>query len=372
MFVQCNECGNQTTLTLNKWQCDCSGAWEPIAFAPFNVTNINRDDYTIWRYGAMLGLDVQSPHIHMGVGWTPLLPMNLGKRQIHLKLEYLFPSGSFKDRGVNTMVNQLVKMGVGCMVEDSSGNAGASLAAHGARHQIRTQIFVPEYASFHKQYQIEIYGAEIIQVPGTRKDTEKAAQSAVGGNRTYASHAYHPAYLAGQTTAAYEVWEQLGKRAPDWIICPVGQGGQFLGFWFGFSHLLGAGLIKKMPRLVAVQAAQVNPFFQAWQAGLSTIPAIELKGTTIAEGVSITNPVRGKRLLQAVRETNGLVLSIEENDILNAQKILAFNGYYVEATSALGIAGLIQLEKRINNKDLILLPLTGSGLKGTPKNNKGT
>lgn len=367
MRVQCNDCGNNAELNLSSWRCSCGGAWEPSSLPPFEAQIISHDDFTIWRYGKLLGVDISTPYDSMGIGWTPLVPITLFGRKIYLKLEYLLPTGSFKDRGVNAMVNQLVHMGVGSMIEDSSGNAGAALAAHGARFGIHTQIYIPDYASRFKQHQIAIYGVDLKHISGTRKDTENAAQSAVCGNQTYASHAYHPAYLAGQITVAYEVWEQLGKKAPDWIICPVAQGGQFLGFWFGFSRLYQAGLIKRLPKMIAVQSAQVAPLFHAWRKGLDNVPAIVPLGPTLAEGVSIANPVRGKRLLQAVRETDGMVIAIGEEEISEGQQFLARQGFYVEPTSALVAAALKDLADEIQADDLVLIPLTGSGLKGEPR-----
>jgi threonine synthase len=368
MRVVCHDCSKLTDFTLDAWRCTCGGAWEPADRPSFDINKIKKNDRSIWRYGELLGLDVKTPYQHMGVGWTPLVPITLYGIQVHLKLEYLMPTGSFKDRGVNPMVNQLAHMGVKSMVEDSSGNAGASLAAHGARFGIHTQIFIPDYASPFKQHQIALYGVEMIKIPGSRKDTETAAQKAVSLGTTYASHAYQPAYLAGQMTAAFEVWEQLGKKAPDWVLCPVAQGGQYLGFWFGFSRLLAAGLIERMPRLVAVQSAKIAPLYRAWIAGLDDVPGVEPSGQTIAEGVSIAKPVRGKRLLQAVRESDGLVMAINEEDILFGQQELAHKGYYVEPTSALVIAALkILVEDNIDVTNA-LLTLTGNGLKGLPKN----
>lgn len=367
MRVYCHDCGNKEIFTLTGWRCSCGGAWEQEINHPFDQQRINLNDNSIWRYGSQLGLDIQTPYKRMGVGWTPLVPVQLFGFQTYLKLEYLLPTGSFKDRGVNTMVNQLIHMGVTSMVEDSSGNAGASLAAHGARFGIHTQVFIPDYASPFKQHQIAIYGVEITPIKGSRKDTEAAAQSAVRSGQTYASHAYHPAYLAGQMTVAFEVWEQLDQKAPDWIICPVAQGGQLLGFWFGFSKLLQAGLINHMPKLVAVQSDQIAPLYHAWQAGLDDVPGITPVGPTIAEGVSISNPVRGKRLLRAIHDTDGTVLAINDEEILKAQALLAHKGYYIEPTSALVVAGLQQLTTKIADNALVLLPLTGSGLKGAPK-----
>ncbi len=367
MDVRCLECGREAEYQLDLFRCPCGGAWEPILSPMFNPEEIRSQDHSIWRYGAILGLDLKSPLIRMGVGWTPLVPVQLHDRLVHLKLEYLSPSGSFKDRGVNAMVNQLVSMGVKSVAEDSSGNAGASLAAHAARFGIPAKIFVPAYASPAKQDQIAVYGVEVIPVPGPRSAAQEAAQASAGEGRVYASHAYNPAYLAGQMTATWEIWEQLDGKGPDWIICPVAQGGQFLGYWFGFSQLLNAGLIDHLPHLVAVQSARIAPIYQAWSQGLENIPAIEANGPTIAEGVAISRPVRGKRLLQALRETDGRVLAISEDDILESQHTLAHLGFYVEPTSALALAGLNQLEDEIGRSEIVVLPLTGNGLKGVPK-----
>ncbi len=367
MRVRCNDCGTETDFTLTGWRCTCGGAWEPASLPDFEVDKIHADNFTIWRYGDLLGLDVTKASRVMGVGWTPLALVNMNGQDVYLKLEFLSPSGSFKDRGVNAMINQLAAMGVGSVAEDSSGNAGASLAAHAARFGIEAEIFVPAYTSPAKQYQIAIYGVKVTSVPGTRKATEDAAQASVGPGRTYASHAYNPAYLAGQITAAYELWEKLGRNAPDWIILPVAQGGQFLGYWFGFSQLLSAGLVDHLPHLVAVQSAQVAPIVCAWEAGLDHIPAVEPAGPTLAEGVAIPRPVRDKRILQALRETDGRALAISEEDIQAAQELLAHKGYYVEPTSALAAAGYIRLMDEIGKGEIVVLPLTGSGLKGAPR-----
>jgi len=257
-------------------------------------------------------------------------------------------------------------MGVETVIEDSSGNAGASLAAHAARFGIPAKIFIPAYASLAKRRQIEVYGVDVIPIPGPRKAAEEAAQASSSENKAYASHAYNPAYLAGQVTAAWELWEQLGKKAPDWIILPVAQGGQFLGYWMGFSRLKEAGLVERLPRLVAVQSARIAPIYYAWSRGMEDVPAVKPEGLTIAEGVAIPKPSRGKRLLQALRETEGKVIVIQEDEILIAQQELAHVGYYVEPTSALVFAGFKKILDEIGNDDCVVLPLTGSGLKGVP------
>lgn len=367
MRVRCHECDVEAEFSISQWRCDCGGAWEPANFPAFDTSKIHTKDYSIWRYGKLLGLDIDQPLKKMGVGWTPLVPMRLFDHRIFLKLEYLSPSGSFKDRGINAMVNQLAFMEAKVLVEDSSGNAGASLAAHAARFGIKSQIYVPAYASPNKISQIAVYGAEVIKIEGIRKDVEVAAQASVRAGKVYASHAYNPAYITGQMSAAWELWEQLGKKAPDWIISPVAQGGQFLGFWFGFKRLLDLGLIDRLPRLVVVQSAKIAPIYHAWKNGMDWVPEVEVIEPTIAEGVAISKPARGKRLLQVLHETNGRVLAIEEDKIIEAQKTLAEEGFYIEPTSALAVAAFKELSSLIEDTEIVVIPLTGNGLKGKPK-----
>ncbi len=366
MRVRCADCGKIMSFSIAEWRCGCGGAWELAKRPAFDLEKIYTHEHSIWRYGKLLGLDVDKASTPMGVGWTPLVPIHFAGLSVFIKLEYLSPSGSFKDRGVNAMVSQLQHMGVQSVIEDSSGNAGASLAAHAARFGIQAKIFVPAYASPAKKHQIGIYGAEVVSINGPRKAAEEAAHAAAKNGHAYASHAYHPAYLAGQITAAYELWEQLGRKVPHWIICPVAQGGQFLGYWFGFRDLLEAGYSDRMPRLVAVQSERVAPIYRAWNEGLDMIPEVSVTENTIAEGVSVAKPVRDKRLLQALRETNGKVVVANENEIMNAQKSLGQMGYYIEPTSAVAVAGLLKLAEIFSSGEMIVVPLTGNGLKGAP------
>jgi threonine synthase len=367
MRVRCSICGRKSDLTPEWWRCDCGAPWEPAHLPRLDPQKIRTGAYSLWRYGEFLGLDIDRPVQPMGVGWTPLVPVNLFGRRVHLKLEYLSPSGSFKDRGVCVMAQQLHYMGVTTVVEDSSGNAGASLAAHAARLGLRAQIFVPAYASPGKKAQIAVYGADVVSVEGPRIAAGKAAQEAIGPRTAYASHAYHPAYLVGQMTAAWELWEQLGRKSPDWIFLPAAQGGQFLGYWFGFKRLVMAGLAEKLPRLVAVQPARIAPIVNAVAGGLDHIPSLEASGPTVAEGAAVPRPVRDWRILEALSETGGQALAMDEEEIMAARDVMAQLGYFIEPTSALGPAGFQQLMDAVDPEDMVVLPLTGTGLKGVPQ-----
>ena len=371
MKVHCPECGSQANLAPEEWRCACGGAWEPPELDHFDPALIDGAEPSVWRYRHLYGLDFESPLVYLGAGNTPLVPLTLDGQELWLKLEYLAPTASFKDRGTAVMLNILAHQGVTHIADDSSGNAGASVAAYAARAGMRAEIFVPAYASAAKQAQIAVYGAEVQPVPGPRQNAKLAALEAAGRGVVLASHAYHPGFLLGQQSLAWELWEQLGRRAPDWYIVPVGQGVHLLGIWLGFRRLRAAGLVDRLPRLVAVQARLLAPLCGAFEAGLDDVPGVEPATPSLAEGLAIAEPVRGRRLLQAIRETAGTCITVEEEAIQAAQRRLARYGFYVEPTSATAIAALPAVAEGMGAGELIVIPLTGSGLKGEAHHAQG-
>ena len=217
MKVFCPDCGTQATLAPKTWRCQCGGAWETVLPDTFDPALIDTAETSVWRYKRLYGLDFDTPKIVMGAGWTPLLPLKLNDTSVFVKPEYFAPTASFKDRGTELMVNILLHQGVNHIAEDSSGNAGASVAAFAARAGIKAEIFVPAHASPAKQAQIAIYGANVNPIPGPRVNAKLAAIEMVEKEDVIlASHAFHPGFLLGQQSVAYELWEQLGRRAPDW------------------------------------------------------------------------------------------------------------------------------------------------------------
>jgi threonine synthase len=332
----------------------------------FDPGLIDASDGSIWRYRRLYGVDFDEPTARLGAGGTPLLPAHVAGREVLVKLEYLAPTGSFKDRGTALMVNLLAHQGATRIADDSSGNAGASVAAYAARAGMVAEIYVPAYASPAKQAQIAVYGAEVHPIPGPRAAAKVACHEAAERGVVLASHAYHPGFLVGQLSTAWELWEQLDRRAPDWIVVPVGQGVHLLGLWLGFRRLRAAGLVDRLPRLVAVQAKRLAPLCRAFEEGLEEVPAVEAAGASVAEGLAIAEPVRGWRLLQAVRETEGTCVAVEEAAIVEAQKRLARQGFYVEPTSATAVAAMEPVAAVAGAGETMVVPLTGSGLKGAP------
>jgi threonine synthase len=367
MRVVCPECLSSEDLSVERWRCDCGGAWEPVTVTGFDPHSIQLDEQSIWRYRNLFGLDIEGSPISLGEGWTPLLSMAYRERHVLVKSEFISPTGSFKDRGTCVMISVLRAQGATRVTDDSSGNAGASVAAYAARAGMSAEIYVPAYSSPAKQAQIAVYGADVIPVPGPRENAKLAAFEAADRGVAFASHAYHPGFLVGQQSVAWELWEQLGGKAPDCVVFPVGQGLHLLGAYIGFKRLYEEGLIDRMPRMAAVQAENLAPLCEAFAAGLDRVPGVEPAAPSVAEGLAISRPVRGKRLLSAIRETDGTCIAVTDDEILAAQRMLARNGLFVEPTSATALAAVDAAPELADPGETLVVPLTGSGLKGTPR-----
>lgn len=297
--------------------------------------------------------------VTLGEGMTPLLPLEWDRTEILVKNDSLMPTGSFKDRGVVMMINSLLAAGAGKIAEDSSGNAGASVAAYCAAAGIPCEVFVPEGTSVGKVVQAIAYGANIHQVPGPRDNAGTAARTAPGC--AYAGHNWHPLFVEGVRTIAYEIWEQSGFSAPDNYVCPVGNGSLAAGAWLGFKLLLDSGEIKKMPRIFGVQAEASNAIYREFH-GLSQDFT---PGHTIAEGVALRHSSKKHQVAQWVRSSGGEMVSAAEDEILTALKKIVKKGYFIEPTSAATFAGLSQLIARgvIKPGERTVAVISGNGLK---------
>ncbi len=368
MQVICHACGTNKVFDAYEYACVCGGPWEPVEREDFNPERILRRESTLWRYEEFFAQEGVSQLFSLGAGWTPLIQSDFAGSRIWFKLELLSITGSFKDRGTEVEMNFLKSSGVQEVVEDSSGNAGASMAAYAARAGIRAIIYAPQNASPAKLSQISIYGADLRKTPGARIESTKAALKAAADGAVYASHAYNPVYLLGQQSIAWELWEQFGGDAPDALIIPTGQGGLLMGAWLGFRRLKNAGLIKYIPRLYAAQPEILAPIHHALTQGLDDIPEALPKKNSVAEGLAIVKPVRSKRLLQALRESGGGAVTVTENEIMHAYRQLAQQGIFVEPTSAVAAAAIPKTRYLLGNNSRIVVILTGSGFKSLIKN----
>lgn len=323
---------------------------------------IERDRRSLWRYAAALRVDAATA-LSLGEGWTPLLETDWPGGTVHLKAEYLAPTGSFKDRGTAVMISYLRAHGVEHILEDSSGNAGASIATYAAAAGLACRILVPAAASAGKIVQMRASGADVVPVAGTRQDVADAALAEAEAV-FYASHNWQPFFLEGTKTLAFEIWEQLGFRAPDAVVAPFGYGSNLLGCHVGFSELLRRGLIGRMPRLYAVQAARCAPLHAAFEAGADGPVPCEI-GPTLAEGIASAKPVRLGAALDALRGSGGGTVAVTEAEIAPGLIALARRGFFVEPTSATVAPALDRLfgDGRIRDGETVVAVLTGSGLK---------
>lgn len=357
----CPRCGKSYPIRENRWMCDCGSILELEPTVRFNPERVIQSRFSMWRYAAMLPVDAAENIISLGEGMTPLAQYAHGKNDLLLKLEFTNPTGSFKDRGATVLVSKLFEEQVNDVVEDSSGNAGAALAAYAAHAGIRCKIFVPAGHSSVKLQQIKAYGADLVAVAGSRKDTANAALDAARSSY-YASHAHSPLYVEGCKTMAYEIWEQTGGDLPDMVISPVGQGAIVLGLYKGFEEMVADGYARKMPRLIGVQAEACDPLARAFAAGLDRALPVEIVGNTIAEGIKISDPVRDVDLLRMFRASRGAVISVGETEIAQAAKDLICQGFIAEPTSAVTLAGYRRMQAQGAIGTCVLV-LTGSGLK---------
>jgi len=327
---------------------------------------IDTDVHSLWRYRAALPLACDAP-ITLGEGCTPLLRRTLHDAPALLKCEWLMPTGSFKDRGASVMLSLLRAQGVRHVLEDSSGNGGAAVAAYAAAGGMQAAIMAPDSTSPAKTVQMRAHGAAVELIPGTRQDTADAAVRR-SDRVFYASHNWHPFFLHGTKTLAYELWEDLGFRAPDNVIVPCGAGSNVLGCGIGFGELLRAGEIDAMPRIFAAQPANCGPIAAAFLAGSATPVATEIR-PTIAEGTAIAQPIRLAEVLGTLRETDGGAVLLSEAEIAEATLALARIGVYVEPTAAQPAAAFARLlaAGTITPGQTTVLVLTGSGLKATPR-----
>ncbi|KAB2350339.1 pyridoxal-phosphate dependent enzyme [Actinomadura rudentiformis] len=382
MALRCSACGHTHLLDDLAWRCaSCGGVLDLVGFTPVmpKTADLAARRPSLWRYAEALPIG-EPDDITMGEGVTPLVTAP-GQPGVQLKVDHLMPTGSFKDRGAVMLAALAARLGVTRLMADSSGNAGTAIAAYAARAGIACDVYVPEGTSPGKVAQLRAYGATVHQIPGTREDTARAAALAADEPGVfYASHVHHPFFLHGTKTYALELWEQLGGRMPETLVLPVGNGTLVLGAYLGCVELLDQGLIDRLPRIVAVQAAACAPLATAFAEGQPAPADITLHGTTdegiaiarptVAEGIAIARPARGPQILTAVRATGGTIITVTDDQVRAAHASLARAGLYVEPTSAVCWAaiqaGLVTTTPRPDGLPAAVAPLCGSGLKSKP------
>lgn len=374
---RCTDCGRSYSRDEVRYLCpECGKAYRPgiplvgVLEVVFDYTVIGRA-FDRARPDWNLFCPVEKEfHPPIQVGNTPLsrvdrLADGLGLPSLWVKNDGLNPSGSLKDRASFLVVAEARRLGMDLIVAASTGNAASALAAVCASVGLKALIFVPEKAPKAKLVQMVLYGATVVPIKGTYDDafalSLEYTDQRGGLNR---NTAYHPLTIEGKKTAGLEIWAQLGFQVPDAILVSVGDGVIISGMHKAFVDLQRAGLIDRLPRLIGVQAETSDAIHRYVETGhYSDAP----NPTTRADSISVTCPSNAHGARRAILESRGLALTVTDEDILDAQALLAGRtGIFTEPAGATALAGLVKLQaspNRLATSGPVVILATGHGLK---------
>ena len=330
MYFYCEKCKKKYPINSHSYQCECGGMFK-----------LHRDPG-----------EEYADEISLGEVVTPLVHFKSGKLDFLLKLEGTQPTGAFKDRGARRLINEIKHVGIEKIALDSAGNAGAAIAAYAAAAGMECEVYVPDDTSQEILHQIESYGATIKKVENGRMRVCSVVKENLG-DAYYASHVYNPLFVEGVKSMAKEIYKQLGEHVPDYIFVPVGNGSLLMGLYYGFLEL------GRLPQIVGVQSEKCAPLYEAFH-GLEPQP----KTASIARAIRIERPKRGLSILKALKNCHGDMMTVKDEEILEAQKRLGKAGIYVELSAACALAAaerFFQAGKPDNYR--VVVPLTATGLK---------
>lgn len=373
-IVECIECGARHRLNERAYACaKCGGLLEiKLADIPdFDLKRWSTRPLGVWRYREVLPIEEKVDVVSLGEGGTGLhecrrLAGDLSLKHVHVKNEGENPTGSFKDRGMTVGVTKAVELGADSVMCASTGNTSASLAAYAARAGLKCFVMIPAgKIAAGKLSQAVVHGAKIIEIDGNFDDAMRVVvEVARNVGSPYLLNSINPFRLEGQKTIAYEIKDQL-PQLPDIIVLPVGNAGNITALWKGLLELRALGLADTLPRLIGVQAERASPIANAFRLGRDHVEPVA-NPETIATAIRIGSPVNWKRALAAARGSGGLIETVTDREILEAQKALASReGIFIEPASASAIAGLRKLtdEGHIKTDEEVVCIATGNGLK---------
>ncbi|MCW3998352.1 MAG: threonine synthase [Candidatus Bathyarchaeota archaeon] len=327
---------------------------------------------SVWRYRDFMPVKDFSKIVSLNEGGTGFhhsrrLCKKVGIEQLYVKNEGENPTGSFKDRGMTVGVTKAVELGVKSVICASTGNTSASLAAYAARAGLECTALIPAgKIAYGKLSQAMIYGAKVIQVQGNFDESlEIVLKLSEKYKSIYLLNSINPFRIEGQKSLGFEICDQLNQKTPDRIIVPVGNAGNISAIWKGLKEFHKLGLLQELPKMTGIQAAGSAPIVHAIKNNSDTIVPID-SPETVATAIRIGAPVSWKKALRAIRESNGTAETVTDEEILEAQKLLAkTEGLFVEPASASSIAGLKKLvqQGQIDKDEYIVCVTTGHGLK---------
>ncbi|HUI01175.1 MAG TPA: threonine synthase [Nitrososphaerales archaeon] len=369
---RCVACGTAYESDVRSYECGkCGNLLELVREGKVSRSDLfgDKSQPGIWKFRHALPLPGDASVVSLSEGYTPLVHVarigaKLGLSKLHVKNEGQNPTGSFKDRGMTVAVSRAVASGAKLLVCASTGNTAASMAAYAARAGVTAMVTVPAgKVAAGKMAQVYAYGGKIVRVDG---DFDAALnitlKVATEIKELSVMNSVNPYRVEGQKTNAYEVYEQLGYRVPDYFVLPVGNAGNISAIWKGFKELKEWGISDSLPRMVGVQAAGAAPIVDAFYHGRNSIKPVQPH--TIASAINIGNPASWKKALAALTESNGMALSVTDEEILEARMDLSSSeGIFVEPASATPLAALKKLKGKIPRDATVVCTCTGNGLK---------
>lgn len=372
---RCVKCGKEYEAVPNLTNCECGGILDIIYDYDYikstftKETLAKRENRSMWRYRELLPVEQDTPDTPLRVGWSPLyeadrLAAQLGIKKLWVKDDGINPTASLKDRASAMAVAKAKEAGAKVIACSSTGNAASSLAGNAAAAGLKTYIFVPSRAPKGKVAQLMTFGATVISVQGSYEDTFELSKQAIDKWGWYNRNAAINPYLSeGKKTVGLEIAEQLGWKMPDYIAISVGDGCTIAGLWKGLKDLYAIGFIDKLPRLISAQAEGCHPINRAIADNAEWYPMEE---NTIADSIAVGVPRNADKALMAIRESNGIVVNVTDEEIMAAQKLLGTTcGVFGEPAGVTGAAGLKKLceEGKIPADATVVSVVTGNGLK---------
>ena len=374
-YGQCIKCGKTYPATPDLTTCTCGGVleivydYDEIKKRLTKAVLAERTERTMWRYRELLPIEETTEPTPLRVGWSPLydeprLAAQLGLKQLWVKDDGLNPTGALKDRASAMAVAKAREAGAGVIACSSTGNAASSLAGNAAAAGLATYIFVPSRAPKGKVAQLMTFGATVISVQGSYEETFELSRQAINRWGWYNRNAAINPYLSeGKKTVAYEILEQLGWQAPDYIAISVWDGCTIAGLWKGLKDLYAVGLIDRLPRLISAQAEGCCPINRAVVRGGGWEPMEE---NTFADSIAVGVPRNGDKALMAIRESRGLAVNVSDREIMEAQQLLGRScGVFGEPAGVTATAGVKKLCEQgiLGREETVVSVVTGNGLK---------
>ncbi|MDP9074595.1 MAG: threonine synthase [Actinomycetota bacterium] len=381
--LRCRECSRAypvEALHVCEW---CFGPLEVVFDYPAVAAAISREriaagPQTIWRYAPLLPASPEGA-VDLGAGFTPLvradrLAAELGLGELWIKNDTLNPTGSFKDRVVSVALTKAREFGFKVASCASTGNLANSVAAHAARAGMQSVVFIPSNLEPAKVVTTAVFGGTLVAVDGNYDDVNRLCAELAGEHADWAfvNVNLRTYYAEGSKTLAFEVAEQLGWRAPDHVVVPVGSGSQLCKVAKGFEELVKVGLIPAgggpagygRVRVSGAQADGCAPVATAFASGADFVRPV--KPHTIAKSIAIGNPADGVYALDAVRASGGAVASVSDSEIVDAIRLLArTEGIFAETAGGVTIAVLAKLAASgvVRADEQVVAYVTGHGLK---------